>query len=200
MSWLTWKYGNSKAVLLTLTLDPKLYKNDKLKMWNDIKPQYHRFITALKYHFENQNRTFPKYICSIESQKNGNPHLHIVFLEATRLIDWREIKKLWHQGFFYINRTHDKKKIRYPINYITKYITKTFCDTNEKNLLAQSLSWLFNIRSFSCSRRLIIPLKPKSSSVWTAEWLLIVENEVEISFLLEYINLITRMANPFQCE
>ena len=52
MNWLCYKYGNSKAVLLTLTIDPKKYNNEKLKMWFDIKKQHHRFITGLKYYFK----------------------------------------------------------------------------------------------------------------------------------------------------
>ena len=192
MKWLCYKYGNSQAVLLTLTIDPKRYNNDKLRMWQDIKNQYHRFITALTYHFKKNGRVFPKYLCSIESQRNGNPHLHIVFLGASRLIDWRKIKDLWHQGFIFINRTNDRQKIRYPINYVTKYITKTFCETTENNLLTQSLSWLFNIRSYSCSRGLVFPLKPKSTGEWIANGLIIVNKEVSMAFLLSNIDLVNR--------
>jgi len=196
MKWLCYKYGNSQAVLLTLTIDPKIYNNDKLRMWQDIKNQYHRFITALKYHFKKSGRVFPKYLCSIESQKNGNPHLHIVFLGASRLIDWRTISNLWHQGFIFINRTNGKQKIRYPINYVTKYITKTFCETTDKNLLTQSISWLFNIRSYSCSRGLVFPLKPKSTGEWIANGLIIVNKKVSMDFLLSNIDLVNRYMNP----
>jgi len=196
MNWLCYKYGNSQAVLLTLTIDPKRYNNDKLRMWQDVKNQYHRFITALNYHFKKNGRVFPKYLCSIESQKNGNPHLHIVFLGASRLLDWRKIRDLWHQGFIFINRTNGNQKIRYPINYVTKYITKTFCKTTDKNLLTQSLSWLFNIRSYSCSRGLVFPLKPKSTGEWIANGLIIVKKEIGMDFLLSNIDLVNRFMNP----
>ena len=196
MKWLCYKYGNSQAVLLTLTIAPKIYNNDKLRMWQDIKNQYHRFITALKYHFKASGRAFPKYLCSIESQQNGNPHLHIVFLGASRLLDWRKISNLWHQGFIFINRTNGNQKIRYPINYVTKYITKTFCETTDKNLLTQSLSWLFNIRSYSCSRGLVFPLKPKSTGEWIANGLIIVNKDISMGFLLSNIDLVNRYMNP----
>ena len=196
MKWLCYKYGNSQAVLLTLTIDPKIYNNDKLMMWQDIKNQYHRFITAIKYHFKKNDRAFPKYLCSIESQKNGNPHLHIVFLGASRLIDWRTISNLWHQGFIFINRTNGRQKIRYPINYVTKYVTKTYCETNDKNLLTQSLSWIFNIRSYSCSRGLVFPLKNKSSGEWVANGLIIVNKKVSMDFLLSNIDIVNRYMNP----
>lgn len=196
MKWLCYKYGNSLAVLLTLTLDPARYNGDKLRMWLDIKPQYHRFITGLKYHFKKENRDFPMYVCSIEAQKNGNPHLHIVFLGASRLIDWRKIRDLWHQGFIYINRTYDGKKIRYPINYITKYITKTFSETTEGNLLTQALSWLFNVRSFQCSRGLIFPLKSISSNEWIATYFLIIDNDVDYSILNANVDILEQLINP----
>jgi hypothetical protein len=196
MKYLCFKFGNYKAVLLTLTIDPKIYNNDKLRMWLDIKNQYHRFITALKYHFNKSGRVFPSYICSIESQRNGNPHLHIVFLGASRLIDWKKIKDLWHQGFIFINRTSFNQKIRFPINYITKYITKTYCVTSDKNLLSQSLSWIFNIRSYSCSRGLVFPLKPKSSGEWRANSLIIVNKTFDLDFIEKNIDIINYFSDP----
>jgi len=196
MKWLCYKYGNTKAVLLSLTIDPKIYYNDKVKMWLDIKNQYHRFITSLQYHFKKQGRVFPRYLCSVESQSNGNPHLHIVFLGASRLLDWRKIRDLWHQGFIYINRTCENQKIRYPINYITKYITKTYCETNEKNLLTQSLSWIFNIRSYSCSRGLVLPLKPKSSGEWIANSIIIVNKTLDLDFIEKNIDIINCYSDP----
>ena len=35
--FLSWKYRKSKSVLLTQTIDPKNYYDDKFKMWIDIK-------------------------------------------------------------------------------------------------------------------------------------------------------------------
>jgi len=195
MNWLCYIYGNSKAVLLTLTIDPKKYNNEKLKMWFDIKKQYHRFITGLKYYFKKQNREFPPYVCCIEAQRNGNPHLHIVFLGATRLIDWRKIRNLWHQGFIYINRTYDGQKIRYPINYITKYLTKTYSTTDDSNLLTQSLSWLFNIRSYNCSQDLLYPLKSKFSGEWKANYLCIIDKDIDKISFSKKIDIIFNMLN-----
>lgn len=196
MKWLCYQYGNAHAVMLTLTIDPDVYKNNKLRMWQDIKPQYHRFITALKYHFKKSNRVFPKYLCTIEAQKNGNPHLHIVFLNATRLLDWKQIRKLWNLGHIFINRTKQGNKIRYPINYIAKYITKTYTETNKDNILSQSLCWLFNIRSFSNSRGLIIPLKPLSSGEWTSTHLIIIDFDIEKIDSMIYTKIIDIISNP----
>ena len=88
----------------------------------------------------------------------GLIHFHICFLGATRLLDWREIKKLWKIGHIWINRTSKGKKIRKPIDYITKYITKSVDIKNKKMLTTQAMNWLFNIRNYSCNRGLVYPL------------------------------------------
>lgn len=181
MNWLIFRYGNNNAVNLTLTIDPKEFNNDKFKMWIEIKKELNRFLTALKYYFKKRKIGFPPYICTIEAQENGNPHLHFVFLSCKRLLDWRKIKKLWGLGHIFINRTPEGIKIRHPLNYITKYITKTFTKTNNENLLTQSLCWLFHIRSFSTSKKLIIPIKPVGTGEWKPIFLIIGNKFFELS-------------------
>lgn len=186
--YLGWKFRNSVSVLLTLTINPKLYNDDKFKMWIDIKKQLNRFLTNIKYHFKKQGRKFPPYICSIEAQKNGNPHLHICFLGAGRLLDWRKIRDIWKLGHIFINRDNSGRKIRNPVNYLMKYITKAYTTTNEKNELTQALCWLFNIRSYQCSRGLITPLKSgKKDSGWYSEYLVVVDDSIPLIDI--YLNL-----------
>jgi hypothetical protein len=180
--YLNWKYRKTRSVLLTL--DPKQFNEDKFEMWKNIKSEFNRFLTNLKYYFKKQKRVFPPYICSIEAQKNGNPHLHICFLGASRILDWRKIRDIWKLGHIYINRDNSGRKIRNPVNYLMKYITKTYTDTDENNVLTQSLCWLFNIRSYQCSRGLIIPLKPKKDNFnWFSKYLIIVDDDIPIKFI-----------------
>lgn len=189
MKWLIYNYGNRNAVFLTLTLDPKKYNYDTYKMWISIKKELNRFLSALRYYFRKKALSFPKYICTIEAMKGqekngfigkGNPHLHIVFLGCKRIMDWRKLKKLWGLGHIFINRTYQGGKIKYPINYITKYITKTYTNTNTENRLAQSLAWLFNIRSFSTNRGLIYPINPKSKGNWKPMFLIISDKDFDV--------------------
>jgi len=199
--FLQWNFRKAQSVLLTLTIDPKLYNYDKYQMWIAIKKEYNRFITNLKYHFKKIGRPFPRYLSTIEAQKGrpennyvarGNPHLHIVFFGVARLMDWTKIRDIWKNGHIWINRSSARKKIRNPVSYIMKYICKTYTDTNKENKLTQSLCWLFNKRSFQCSRNLIIPLKPKNEdSSYYASFLFIVDDEIPI----EYFRL-----NPWICE
>lgn len=109
-----------------------------------------------------------------------------MFLGCKRLLDWRKIKSLWRLGHISINRTYGNHKIMHSISYITKYITKTFTKTNNENLLTQSLVWLFGIRSFSTSRGLIIPIKPKGLGRWTPVYLVVCDKDFELSELNDF--------------
>ena len=180
MKYLSHKYKDRPSVLLTLTFDPKKFNNDKLLMAEIINKETNRFLTALRISFKRDGRIFPKFIRAPEFQKNGNPHEHLVFLGASRLIDWRKIAELWKNGFIYINRTHDNKKVRYPISYITKYITKTFANYNYENIQTQALVWINGMRSFSCSRGLISPLNCVGDGDWVADYMVICDRRESV--------------------
>ena len=140
------------GVFVTLTLDPKKYSS-RYEMFKDIKSQENRFLTRL---FKETGRI--PYISTLEVQKNGNPHLHILFLGVKRLLDWRKIRDMWGLGHVWINKNADGKHIRRPLGYMYKYITKAVDMRNNENNLTQSLLWLFHIRSYSTSRGLVKPL------------------------------------------
>ncbi|MCJ7571114.1 MAG: hypothetical protein MUO82_04470 [Candidatus Thermoplasmatota archaeon] len=181
--WLCFNYGNKKCVLLTLTFDPKIWFNDKYDMWVSAKKELNRFLSGIRRYFDYHDLVMPDYFCSIEAIRGipdndfigkGLPHFHILFFNCCRLLDWRKIEKLWKNGYIWINRTSDGKKIRKPIDYVAKYITKTFCRSDNDNVLVQSLCWLFGIRSYSCSRGLgLYPINsPFSFEVWEPEYLI----------------------------
>ncbi len=204
--YLSYHFRHRRSVLLTLTIDPEKFDNDKYRMWIAIKKEYNRFITAVKYYFRKQGLKLPPYICTVEAQKGrpennfiarGNPHLHICFLGASRLLDWRILRDLWGLGHIWINRSQNKQRIRNPVNYIMKYIIKTYTQTNYENQLTQALCWLFNIRSYQCSRGLITPLKPNSKKLYSSEYLIIVNDDKYSPFLYAHSNLIPDMMNSF---
>ena len=175
MKGLAYQYRKGNSVLSTFTLDPKLYGNDKVRMWSEVKGEANNLLTKVRQHFKARGREMPKYFMTVEGQKRprscGNPHLHIVFPGVARLMDWRVLKKMWGRGHIGINRSWKGERVRNPVMYATKYITKTYTDTTADNVLTQSLVWLFNVRSFSCSRGLILPLHPKGIGDWTADYI-----------------------------
>jgi hypothetical protein len=180
MNYLIATRENQNAVLLTLTLDPKLFKT-KLDMWQ-IRKQQHRFIEDLRQIFKRSGKEFPEYLEGIEAQKKpksmGNPHLHFCFFNCKRLLDWRKIRDLWGFGHISINRTKDGSKIKYPINYICKYILKTFTDNSKENNLTQALVWFFGVRSYTCSRGLVWPLNKKGPGGWRVDYLVVFSPKV----------------------
>lgn len=179
--------GNDNAVMLTLTLDPSLFSN-KIEMWQSIRQEQDRFLKGVRQALNRNGLKLPPYLTTIEAQENGNPHIHIVFFGAKRLLDWRRIAKLWGLGFVFINRTNNSNKVRHPISYVAKYITKTYTTTTEKNLLTQSLVHLFGVRSYTCSRGLIYPLKkprPPGGYGYDLMFLLITPQPLLLSQLFE---------------
>ena len=145
------------GVFLTLTLDPKKYPS-RFDMWNEIKGEENRFLTSI---FKKLGKRI-KYFSTVEAQDNGDPHLHILFLGVKRLMDWREVEKLWGLGHVWINRvdngTEKGKHVKNALAYMYKYITKAIDRRNHKNNLTQSLLWLFHVRSYSTSHGLVKPI------------------------------------------
>ncbi|MFB6089341.1 MAG: hypothetical protein ABEK36_06185, partial [Candidatus Aenigmatarchaeota archaeon] len=99
----------------------------------------------------------------------GNPHLHILFFNASRLMDWRQARRYWGLGGVYLNKTPDGCDIRFPVHYVLEYVVKTYTDPDDSySPLTQALSWFFGVRSFTCSRGLVPPLNNPEPSGWTA--------------------------------
>jgi len=176
MNWLMWKYGNENCCLLTLTIDPKKYDYDKFEMWKDITKKYEVFIDKLKIYYKRKKKKFPYYIYGIEAMygrpennyvSRGNPHLHSCFFNCKYLAPAHILEKYWGQGFVKINSTYKNEKVRYPIHYITKYITETFTINSPDNTMVQGLVWFFNKHSFDHSANLILPLYPKGCGDWS---------------------------------
>ena len=175
MKGLAYQYRRGSSVLATFTLDPKLYGNDKVRMWTEIRSEVNVFLTKVRRYLNRRGLPMPPYLCTIEAMKQprscGNPHVHIVFVGVGRLMDWRVLRKLWGVGNIWINRSWKGEKVRNPVMYASKYITKTYTETTADNVLTQSLVWLFNVKSFSSSQGLVVPLHPQGVGDWTADYI-----------------------------
>jgi len=170
------KYSNAMAVMVTLTLDPEQYKS-KWEMWTTIKKDFNRFMSDVRAYFKRKGYEMPPYLATIEAMKGreengyiarGNPHIHVVFFGVARLMDWRRLRDYWGKGHVYVNRTPEGEKVRKPINYVTKYIIKTFTDVDGSLSLQQALVWFFSVRSYTCSRGLVRPLNAGGGSDFIA--------------------------------
>ena len=174
MEGLAYQYRKGGCVYTVFTLDPKKYGNDKVRMWREVREDVTDLLRNIRRHFKKRGLPMPKYLCTLEGMKQprscGNPHVNIVFFGCRRLMDWRTLLKYWGKGSIRINKTWDGQTVRNPVMYVCKYITKTYANTTADNVLTQSLVWLFNVKSFSSSQGLIIPLHPKSTGDWTADY------------------------------
>jgi hypothetical protein len=164
-----------KASFLTLTTDPKLFKN----IWEanrHLGEAWNKFLSWLKKKNEDKR---PKYLVAYEYTQKGFIHLHaIIFME--RLADYKEISKQWQrcgQGqIIYVYNLYRKKVSgewtwqwygdRRPPKatahgageYIKKYLKKAALAGTEKyerEGMVQSLYWTFNKRFWTCSRSLL---------------------------------------------
>jgi hypothetical protein len=165
-----------RGVFLTLTVDPK--KLTLFDAWKFIAKYWHKFIVRLKIESGQSNLN---YIWVLEAQANGYPHIHALFLGIEYLFragsksEWekdnahsKNLKHFWGLGSIFINKTAKGKGVNNPVNYLMKYIRKTFSvnGDNDKKIWTQSLLWTFNKRSFNLSRgfyKFLNYTKPKRS-------------------------------------
>jgi hypothetical protein len=174
MNWLMYKYGNSNSLLITLTLNPSNFRSNKKCMWETINILLKEFFDNLRIWYKKRNIPFPKYIRCIESMKGriendfvsrGNPHIHIC-LFGQKWLSKEIIDNFWPYGWTYIDSTAKGQHVRYPIHYITKYITKTYTTNDPNNTLNQSLVWFFNKNSYDHSKGLVYPLQKIGDGTW----------------------------------
>jgi hypothetical protein len=195
MNWLMYQFGNENALMLTLTLNPSNFKHDKMLMWESINILLNEFFDNLRHYFKKRGLSFPKYIRCIEAMKGqqmndfvgkGNPHIHICFF-GIKKIPKETIDQYWPYGWSYIDSTAKGQKVRYPIHYITKYITKTYNQNDPDNTLNQSLVWFFNKNCYDHSKNLIYPLQKKGTGEYQAHYII---NITPLSNQLEELDLI----------
>jgi len=99
---------------VTLTLDPSKIKGDPVPYLRDCFAKFRVYLRR-KY------GEAPQYICVLEFQKNGTPHLHILI---DRFIEQKWIQNVWQQigGGMHVDiRRVDVHRVS---RYVSKYLTK----------------------------------------------------------------------------
>jgi len=168
-----WKGGEkqyTKASFVTLTTDPKKFKN----LWESNKhfqENWNKLITRLR----KQTKQDLPYVCVREFQKNGRVHFHIAIFgihlprtpESAK--DKHFISCIWNDygqgkitdvknltlkdGVFQWARHTDKpkdcKRDQSPMSYLKKYLIKAQFDET-----AQFQYWIYNARYYTYSQSL----------------------------------------------
>lgn len=222
MAYLNYENRSAMCTMLTATVDPKKYHNDHYYIGTQFPKWMNNFLTKIKkilcyekvYHCIPQKDGTIKRRIGYEKYRDleylrGNEfmegraeneyvakgliHAHIVFIGANRLMDWRKLRRLWGHGHIYINRSSLNKKVRSPLSYMTKYVTKGIDIKDNKNLTTNALNWFFGLRSYTYSNKLVYPLYyhkevPDYEPLALVYKKKAVINPYEQTLLLEYIN------------
>lgn len=148
----------TNCVFVTFTYDRKISSLDE--SWNLISEQYNRAISAIKRKFGNC-----AIIRAYEAFKDGYPHIHAIIIFDNYFFDvfehWSkqglnstyrikqksEFEKIWH-SFIDVTAVHS---IKGALGYITKYLKKSYNDSNGKYELTRSLLWLKHKQAFAIS-------------------------------------------------
>lgn len=161
------RINTDKSVFLTLTFDNMKVKN-KQYAWEILTEEWNRFKTALFYYTGHL-----EYIMTVEAQKRGMPHIHVLFFGTSYLLpngtseEYKNLNKngviedkkgnritiesLWKNGYTFVNKTKSGKSIKRPLNYMFKITDGSVC---KKGSITQAFLWFFNRRAFNVSRGL----------------------------------------------
>ena len=165
------KEYKDKGVFLTLTYN---HTQSLKQTWESTAHDWHIFLTRLAKELQVRMSDL-HYIYVLEAQGNGYPHIHALFLGIDYLFyagnkkEWetdnphsKNLKHFWGHGSVFVNATKHGQTVKNPVNYIMKYIRKTFGNsdkTDDKRELTQAMLWAFNKRSFNRSRHIFDFLK-----------------------------------------
>ena len=169
---------NIPSIMLTLTYDPSF--RTQRESWELVSKDFNRFLTRLKIEIAKQQGIKVKdlkmpYIRVLEAQHDingenyGYAHIHILFFGMDYLY-WngnheeyefiksghpirKSIESFWKLGYTSVNKTASGENIRNPVNYLMKYIRKTWGSWNDEAVLTKAMLWAFNKRTFDVSRK-----------------------------------------------
>ena len=169
---------NVPSIMLTLTYDPG--NRSQRESWELVSKDFNRFLTRLKIEIAKERGISVKdlqlpYIRVLEAQhdingKNyGYSHIHVLFFGMDYLY-WngnheeyefiksghpirKSIESFWKLGYTSVNKTASGQNILNPVNYLMKYIRKTWSSWNDEALLTKAMLWAFNKRTFDVSRK-----------------------------------------------
>ena len=156
-----------RAVMVTLTTDPKQFRN-LTEANKAIQKNWNKLITRMR----KDSKKKLKYLCVREFQKNGRLHLHAVVFGIGYLINVKKLSKIWNKyGQGKIVHTHslinknnawtwdrakpDDAKDKSPVDYLKKYVSKAQNDTH-----AQFQYWMTESRFYTYSYSLLDNEKP----------------------------------------
>ena len=204
----TGKRVYTPALLVTLTTDTKLMTN--IESWESVGNEFNRFVSGIKRSIS------PNFdiIRTFEATRKGYSHIHAILWFRDYSFDVKAMPDSKNIGDF---EGFGSKKYQYRVDdninqilhnhwhsnivdvraidnlcgamqYITKYIRKSFHTEDELSVLNQALQWVHGKRSFSISGEFgkRLDAYTHNSNVKKAKWLDINNLDVEKWYVFGY--------------
>ncbi|GAH92905.1 unnamed protein product, partial [marine sediment metagenome] len=169
---------SDRGVFLTLTLDPKRFLSLD-DAYNNLRAGWNRLLTMLQKRYGRRL----KFVKVVEFQRNGSPHLHVLFFGITRLLDAGELREFWDARygagtFVYLKKLQGYNNgsgvISYLVKYLKKYLDAPMVEFQGPDGLTDAvafeqlaLSWALNLRAFSTSKGIFnTPPMTNSNLTW----------------------------------
>lgn len=140
---------------ITLTFDPKKFKEEQLRDVEFVDKEFNKFIKRFKYHFKCPNL---KYIAVREFHKTGRLHFHMICDWKKNLLFEDEIReyermigeRVWKNGFVDIKQMDMVDNIgAYIIKYMTKDVPVYFFKGRKIYLCSKGLKRPIIYRDFN---------------------------------------------------
>ena len=167
----SWNCDYTRALKLTLTVDPTVFNHDILQAWLSIGKEWNRFISVLRKRYGKV-----EFIRSWEAHESGMPHVHaeLCFKEKRWLVimdksnvprimyeEKLELQDAWRLGFVDVQATI-RGSLSEDIEDIIWYIVKSKQEGDYKNIetwskkriLTLAILWYLGKRGWSVSKGL----------------------------------------------
>jgi hypothetical protein len=143
----------SNVLFVSLTWNTNLYGSNRVKAWENVTPEYNKFITQLRQRFGDL-----WVFRTLEATEKGYPHIHLlivakkpfeVFLHKGeyRAKAKNKIAECW-SSFVDVKAPYNLKSMK---NYLTKDLFKQVYMKTPKDTLSLAFNWLFRKRAYAIS-------------------------------------------------
>ncbi|MBA7681565.1 hypothetical protein ES703_89905 [subsurface metagenome] len=151
----------SNILFLTLTWNPNIFLGNRKRAWLTIDYFYNKFITRFRKKY---GKTW--VLKSIESTKEGFPHLHLLLIcknsfdcfrhtgkngVTYRIKEKQEIAKTWNSFVDIVVPTHVQDVKNYIVKDILKQYERFSKRRTAQDFLSLAFCWLFRKQSYSIS-------------------------------------------------
>jgi hypothetical protein len=164
-----------RAVFLTLTINPRNFVSLR-DAYTSLQKGWNKLLTRWRKLYPNL-----KFVKVVEFQKNGSPHLHVLFLGISRLEDADTIREFWDEKYgegVFIHVKSIRNDARQVISYLCKYFVKYLTPEADGGAGAVdeargeeqlALAWALFLRAYSTSRG-ILDSPVKTSQTLESRW------------------------------